>query len=739
MSRYVNVTPRPRSSTNENETESMETESAGTVPIEGIERESSVDKSESSDAESANENDEKSEDERETESGKSVDFNAYDPHTWPDVLPNYFIDQEWLIYSESSDLVYCLYCALFNRKANSFSALGRCYSTWMNINRDVLIHESTLKHHESFKTWIELRKRLQTNQTIDSHQQKLLIKEIDRWKELMKRLVASIQFLAQQSLAFRGHSSTLYDKNNGNFLKLMEMLAKFDPVMADHLNRATTTNKRNYLSNRIQNELIECLATSVTEIIIKAVTESKYYSIMVDYSTGKGVTNSIIAELNKVNLKLQDMRGQGHDNGPNMAGSIKGVQNRILEMNSRALFVPCACHKLNLMVNDTAKVVDSTRHKFFNTVQKCFVFFSESPKCWAILQEMADNGKITLKNVSTTRWASRENATKCRLMNLPKIHAAFCKIANAPNPDDNSYDANNMARKISKFSFICSVVVWHNVLTKINIVSKSLQSQSIDITQCLKLIGNLTSYLKKVREGEGEGDGHNTIDKWFDSAKQIQSQFHLEPNALDNMALQERLDRRERDDSDGDDIRKFRISFVYPILDAALSKLQERFDHLTELEHLFGFLFDLHSYSISLDQCHRLETALTSKTGGSKDVNATELFDEIKSFQALIDNAGEKSPLEFLYKIYEFGLVPIYPNLTTALRVFLTLPVTIASAESSFSKLKLTKNYLRTTMGQDRLSQLATISIESELLGDISHETVINKFATAKARQVFFQ
>lgn len=63
-----------------------------------------------------------------------------------------------------------------------------------------------------------------------------------------------------------------------------------------------------------------------------------------------------------------------------MAGKVKGVQSRIREVNSRALFVPCACHKLNLMVNDTAKLADNKVFEFFETVQKCFVCFSPSPK-----------------------------------------------------------------------------------------------------------------------------------------------------------------------------------------------------------------------------------------------------------------------------------------------------------------------------------------------------------------------
>lgn len=115
--------------------------------------------------------------------------------------------------------------------------------------------------------------------------------------------------------------------------------------------------------------------------------------------------------------------------------------------------------------------------------------------------------------------------------------------------------------------------------------------------------------------------------------------------------------------------------------------------------HSFGLLFNLHSTEISLDQCQRLEKKLTSVHDGSKDLDGDALHNEIHSFRVMIENEGEKTPLEFLNKIQSVGLASIYPNLTTALKIFLTLPVTVASAESSFSKLKLTKNYLRTTMG----------------------------------------
>ena len=44
--------------------------------------------------------------------------------------------------------------------------------------------------------------------------------------------------------------------------------------------------------------------------------------------------------------------------------------------------------------------------------------------------------------------------------------------------------------------------------------------------------------------------------------------------------------------------------------------------------------------------------------------------------------------------------------------MLLTKPISVATVERSFSKLKLVKNYLQSIMDQDRLENLGIISIE---------------------------
>ena len=69
-----------------------------------------------------------------------------------------------------------------------------------------------------------------------------------------------------------------------------------------------------------------------------------------------------------------------------------------------------------------------------------------------------------------------------------------------------------------------------------------------------------------------------------------------------------------------------------------------------------------------------------------------------------------------------------FPNLVRLIKIAMTIAVSTAQCERSFSTLKLVKNHLRSTMGDERLSNLAVLSIESELSDAINLEEVILNF-----------
>ncbi len=114
--------------------------------------------------------------------------------------------------------------------------------------------------------------------------------------------------------------------------------------------------------------------------------------------------------------------------------------------------------------------------------------------------------------------------------------------------------------------------------------------------------------------------------------------------------------------------------------------------------------------------------------------------DEIRHHNALFSATfpSDCSPLALLNAIHKMQLQSIFGEVCIALRIFCTLPVTVASGERVFSKLKLKKSYLRSTMSQERLNNLAILSIESQLALRLNFKDLIEDFASKKARRLAF-
>lgn len=683
------------------------------------------------------------------------------------VMPNgETFKRRWLVYSKSADKVHCFCCRLFN--TNPQSRLGKeGFDDWRHLSTRLKIHETSSDHRRAVNNWIEASIRLKNFSGIDKHLQKQIESEKTRWVAILERMMSIVFFLASNNLSFRGSSGaeTLYTPNNGNFLGLVQLLGKFDIVMMEHLRRVVNKETNvHYFGKRIQNELIGLLASEVRNNILSMVKSAKYFSIILDCtpdvshveqlsvtfrfvdtneevevrecfvaykpvsdSSGAGLTGIFLDTIvQEFDLDMNDCRGQGYDNGANMVGINKGVQTRILNQYPRAFFNPCGCHSLNLVIADAAKTsVKSV--SLFGFLQRLFVLFSGSTKRWEVVSKHIEG--LSLKKVCETRWESRISSLAAVRYHYSSVRDALLNLHEETNDSVAASEALSLIQYMEQFEFIVTMVAWYDILFQVNIVSKAMQSESMDLPNASQLLKNCSEFVKQYRASSSA----------LITAKEIASQAEIDPifKAARSRRKKRLFEYEAVDETPSDPEELFKMNVFYPMIDTIENALVTRFKQLSIFNDTWSFLYNMKiipERSILEKACSDLQISLTD--GEKCDVSGCELVEELMSLNPLIKDLQSAEPLKVLQLIKKNDWQDIFPNVWTALRILLTIPVTVAKGERSFSKLKLIKTYLRSTMCQERLSDLGILSIENAIAQKLNYSELIKKFASAKARKV---
>ena len=102
----------------------------------------------------------------------------------------------------------------------------------------------------------------------------------------MERISTVICTLSERGLLSRGNNEEFRCHNNGNYLGLLGLVAKFDPFLLAHINRYGNSGSANpsYLSKTICEEMVQLMAKKVKESIVADVEEAEYFSFSVDYT-----------------------------------------------------------------------------------------------------------------------------------------------------------------------------------------------------------------------------------------------------------------------------------------------------------------------------------------------------------------------------------------------------------------------------------------------------------------------
>ena len=124
------------------------------------------------------------------------------------------------------------------------------------------------------------------------------------------------------------------------------------------------------------------------------------------------------------------------------------------------------------------------------------------------------------------------------------------------------------------------------------------------------------------------------------------------------------------------------------------------------------------------------------------DIDASLLLREYQQFKTWLRNkdpaiASESSQidmLDLLSKIIKSQNETTFANVFTLLKIAVTLVLMSVQPEHAFSKLRLLKTPWRSTMSNDRLSSLMTLSINRDI--NANTEAVIDRFARKNPRKL---
>lgn len=675
--------------------------------------------------------------------------------------------RNWLIYCKRKDALFCFPCIIFGKNQNVWTTAG--FRDWQHLNPMLPRHENSLYHKKSYVEWKTFESKIKKGGFIDDQLQEEILKEKEKWRHILKVILDAILHCVKNNDALRGTCEKIGHPECGKFLNTIELISHYDPIIAQHI-ESHKKNQVNYFSPIIQNDIINIVASKIRQHIISNIQKAKYFSILFDSTpdtshqeqmtqilryvnidpntnkcsieetfidfivthekTGEALANDIENKLTLDGLNIRNIRGQSYDNGANMAGKYKGVQARILRFNNMARFVPCTAHSLNLIGVHAAQTSVQMK-SCFETIQQLFNFFVNSTSRWDLLKEKLS---VRLKGLSDTRWSAKANAVKALRNQLPLIIELLNEMCDGQRQVtvDSVTNARMLLKLLTKFKFVALLIFWDTILGKINKVNLLLQERKTTVENAAKMINALKNEIQQYR--------NDFFDSLHNSAKSLAETTNIETYIPEKRRrkIKNMPGEKATDDSFAMNESALLKKEMCEVLDIILIQLNDRFTALQEVANDFSFLNGHALKIMPLDDLKRCATDLALKY--NSDLDAPEFVCEIESFKyqamEVFENLGDMDAFQILQKNYELSLQNTYPNLDIALRIFITMPVTTASCERSFSKLKIVKSYLRSSIGQERLTNMSIISIEKDVAKTLNYDDIIDVFANEKARKI---
>ena len=302
--------------------------------------------------------------------------------------------------------------------------------------------------------------------------------------------------------------------------------------------------------------------------------------------------------------------------------------------------------------------------------------------------------------------------------------------AGTGNWNSNSRDDAQALSNAVNFQFIISLVIVRYILDLTRPVTVKLQREEMDILKAEQEISNLKDALNDFRE-----DINAEHSRLYEEAVQLAGGIGIEPSQPRTVQRQVHRDNAPAISPN----QYYRINLTRVFLDHAVQQLDSRFPPeaytcykgmsivpAVLLNNLPSWKANVHEF------CDDYPDDIPNAVGLHAELELWQRMWMQKRDEFFVqrqENVPEK--ISETLKVVD---PPSFPNVFAILQILATIPVTSCSCERSISSLRHLKNYLRGTMGQERLNGLALMHAHREIPLDL--DEIIDSFARKHPRRM---
>lgn len=460
---------------------------------------------------------------------------------------------QWLAYSEAKEGAFCKLCKIFasdfESGKGSHVQLGSIVKTpftkWKNAKQEFREHEQKSYHQnaclksQNFLSVFD-KKVEDVHIQVNSH----LKNTIEENKKKLCPIIKTVLFCGRECIALRGHRDhgpMSFDESScdGKFRSLLRFrMDAGDDILTQHINSAGAN--ANYLSKRIQNEIIDTAGDLITNTLIDRIKTSQVFCILADETSdvsgteqmslcaryldkvndnyvvredflkfvpvydlrGFALSNVIKESITNLGLDLNSVRGLGFDGASNMSGIFNGCAAKFQQSYPQAIYVHCASHSLNLALSHSCTIPEV--RNCLGTINKIINFFRSSCKREKVLKDKilqvdSLSKRTRLIKFCETRWVERLDSIALFCEMFPHIFESLNEIQNNDDSETSS-QAFAFSAAMQKPIFIASMIVAFHVFNLSMGLATHLQTKQIDLKKCIDSCERLVNELQQFRE-----------------------------------------------------------------------------------------------------------------------------------------------------------------------------------------------------------------------------------------------